>query len=51
MCYLTCQKDEVGGSYDEGVVTSSGYGDGSYGVYIAKEPNGYVIGIKIIFID
>lgn len=34
---------------DKGVVTSSGYGDGSYNCYTASQ-NGLIVGIKIIYI-
>jgi hypothetical protein len=37
------------GSYRDGVVSSSGYGDGSYSVFTAENENGQVIGIAIDF--
>lgn len=49
MCKLTLSKDGWG-NYDNGVVSSSGYGDGSYTLLLA-EVDGKVVGLKIIFID
>jgi hypothetical protein len=44
-----CSKDSVWKC--DGVVTSSGYGDGGYDVVVSKNDAGKVIGIKIIFIS
>lgn len=35
---------------DGGVVSSSGYGDGGYAAYAAKDGNGKVVAVKIVFI-
>lgn len=48
MCDRTLS-DEQWGSYDTGVVSSSGYGDGSYRLLVAKH-NGNIIGIGIDYI-
>jgi hypothetical protein len=49
-CDLTLSTDQFG-AIDQGVVSSSGFGDGSYPVYIAKNANGEVIGVKVVFIS
>lgn len=41
--------DEQWGSYDSGVVSSSGYGDGSYRLLVAKH-NGKIVGIGIDYL-
>jgi hypothetical protein len=41
--------DEQWGAYDTGVVSSSGYGDGSYRLLVAKA-NGDIVGIGIDFL-
>jgi hypothetical protein len=48
MCDLTLS-DEQWGAYDTGVVSSSGYGDGSYRLLVAKD-NGNIVGIGIDFL-
>lgn len=40
----------MGGIIPDGVVSSTRAGDGFYGVYIAKNDNNNVIGVKIQFI-
>ena len=49
-CELTCENNEQGGVLDFGVVSSSGYGDGSYDCLLAKKDD-KINAIKIIFID
>lgn len=51
MCYMTCQDDIPGGSYDEGVVAQSGYGDGSYDLYIAENEDNQIVAIEIVFLE
>lgn len=34
-----------------GVVTSSGYGDGSYECFVKRESNGYIVGLKLVYIN
>jgi len=34
-----------------GAVTSSGYGDGSYGLYVARDADGKVVAARVVFID
>lgn len=34
-----------------GIASSSGYGDGSYNCYVFKNPEGLVVGIRVVFID
>ena len=41
-----------GGVIDtDGIVSSSGYGDGGYPVYVTKNEDGKIIGFKAVFID
>ena len=49
MCKFTLC-DNQWGSYETGVVSSTGFGDGMYPVDIARDKSGYIVGIKIIFI-
>jgi len=50
MCDRTLSTEEGWGTYDTGVVSSSGYGDGQYELLISQM-DGMVHGFKIIFID
>lgn len=49
MCGLTLNTEEMWGVYDEGVVSRSGFGDGSYNLYVAKNGDGQIIGLCIDF--
>lgn len=49
MCKFTLS-GEGWGSYDTGVVTSSGYGDGGYPLEVLRESNGYIVGMKITYL-
>lgn len=42
--------DRQGGVLDGGAVSSSGYGDGGYPLYVIKDNSGTVIAVKVIFI-
>lgn len=48
MCDRTLNDDQWG-IYDSGVVSSSGFGDGSYSLYIAKNNEDKIIGMLIDF--
>ena len=50
MCDRTLTTKEGWGTYDTGVVSSSGYGDGSYELQVC-EMDGLIHGFRIIFID
>jgi hypothetical protein len=50
MCKFTLSKDQSG-IYETGVVTSSGYGDGSYPLEVIRESNGYIVGMMITYIS
>ena len=50
MCDRTLSTEEGWGTYDTGVVSSSGYGDGSYELQVCQM-DGLIHGFKIIFID
>jgi hypothetical protein len=49
MCDLTLSTENNWGSYDNGVVSSSGYGDGSYNLYVSRV-KGKVVGIMVDFL-
>ena len=49
-CYLTLGPDNWG-TIPNGVVSSSGYGDGSYDVYGLKNADGEYIALTVVFID
>lgn len=42
--------DESWGVYDNGVVSSSGIGDGGYPLYVVKDKNGYIVAMKIDYL-
>lgn len=50
MCDRTLSTEEGWGVYDTGVVSSSGYGDGSYELQVCQM-DGLIHGFKIVFID
>lgn len=50
-CELTCNEDMCGIINGVGFVSESGYGDGVYTCYVAKNEEGQIVGIKIVFID
>lgn len=50
MCGLTLNNEEGWGVYDKGVVSRSGYGDGSYDLYVTRNGEGQIIGICIDFL-
>ena len=47
---LTLNTDEGAGCYSKGCISSSGYGDGLYNLYLAKK-DGIIIGLMIVFIE
>lgn len=49
MCKLTLSQDGWG-AYDQGVVSSSGWGDGMYAAYGA-EVDGKLVALQLVFID
>ena len=50
MCKFTLGEDGWG-SYDSGVVSSSGWGDGMYPLYAAENEDGKVVAMQLTFID
>lgn len=50
MCKFTLDKEQWG-TYDSGVVSSSGFGDGSYPLEVVRESNGYIVGMMITYIS
>lgn len=51
--YATCcdATDKGADVIFQGVVSTSGFGDGGYTLYVAKDEEGMVIGMNIVFID
>lgn len=49
-CDVTLE-DKQAGVIPFGCVSCSGYGDGSYGMYVARNDSGWVIGIEVVFIE
>lgn len=51
-CYATCDSaNGFGVIRGKGVVTRSGFGDGGYSCYVARDPGGHVVAAKIVFIS
>lgn len=50
-CDLTSNEDMCGIINGVGFVSESGYGDGGYTCYTAKNEAGQIVGIKIVFIE
>ena len=52
VCNITLARESSGAIYSNGLVSSSGYGDGSYWCYVAHDldGNGSVIAIRVEFI-
>lgn len=49
-CHITLSEDQAG-TIPYGAVSSSGYGDGSYEVFVTRDRSGYINGAAIMFID
>lgn len=50
VCDITCSDEDCGTIDNEGVVSSSGYGDGGYVCYAAYE-NEEIVALRIVFIE
>ena len=50
-CSLTLSNNRGGIMQDKGVVSDTGFGDGSYPLYIGKNVDGKIVAASIIFID
>lgn len=50
MCGMTINGDGSWGSYETGVVTSSGYGDGGYPLEVMENKEGKIVGMRITYI-
>lgn len=48
-CNTLPEENPVAKQYDEGVVVSTGYGDGSYPVYVKKNDEGRIVGVMVKF--
>ena len=51
VCDITVSAEQCGIIEDKGFVSSSGYGDGSYECYVAKNHKDEIIAIRIVFIE
>lgn len=49
-CSLTLSKNQGGILFDKGVVSETGFGDGCYSLFIAKNDDGKIVAASIIFI-
>jgi hypothetical protein len=49
-CDLTCRTENNGGVMEQGVVSTSGYGDGGYDLFIVEQ-DGQVVAMKVVFIS
>jgi hypothetical protein len=49
MCAFTINGDGHWGSYESGVVTSSGYGDGGYPLDVLELEDGTIVGMRITY--
>lgn len=47
---ITLSRDSAGTIDGFGFVSSSGFGDGGYGCWTAREKNGYIVAIRVEFI-
>lgn len=49
-----CEATEEGagaGRLDEGFVSSAGFGDGAYPIYVTRREDGVVVAVEVVFID
>jgi hypothetical protein len=51
VCNITLARESAGAVDEFGFVSSSGYGDGGYTCYAAKNKDGYIVAIRIEYID
>lgn len=50
VCDITLAEESAGAIDELGLVSSSGYGDGSYTCYTSRDRNGYIVAIRIEYI-
>ena len=50
VCDITLSEDSAGTIDELGFVSSSGYGDGGYGCWVARNRDGYIVAIRIEYI-
>lgn len=50
-CKCTDREDYFGEQEDSGVTSRTGYGDGTYDLYMATNDDVDVVGIKVVYID
>jgi hypothetical protein len=50
MCEMTLSKDSWG-VYDNGVVSSSGIGDGGYPLFIVRDRSGFIVAMRVEFLS
>ena len=51
VCDITLSRESAGNVDGFGFVSSSGFGDGGYACWTAREKNGYIVAIRVEFID
>ena len=51
ICGITLSSKRWGTVDDKGVVSDTGHGDGLYDLYISKNPDGEIVGMRVEFID
>lgn len=51
MCSMTINSEDSFNVYPEGVVSSSGYGDGGYDLILGYDSNNQIVFIEIVFIN
>lgn len=49
-CAITMDDDEPGGTLEHGCVSSSGFGDGGYQAFVARNDAGQVVAVRVVFI-
>lgn len=50
VCDITLSEESAGTIDELGFVSSSGYGDGGYGCWVARNRDGYIVAIRIEYI-
>lgn len=50
VCELTLNEPDWGTIEEKGVVSSSGFGDGRYGIYASRDKSGFITGLQLRFI-
>lgn len=51
MGYITLTETDIAGVYPKGAVSSSGYGDGSYNIYVVRNKDREIVAVALAFIE